>query len=68
MLHLMSREGPEVLIGEATHTLIEGYPCTVVGLDQQSGLVRLRFADGEEGDYAPAVINCYLLPQDHPQD
>ena len=66
MLHLMSRDGPEVLIGETTHTLIEGFACTVVGINQETGLVRLRFSNGGEGEYAPAVINCYLLPQDHP--
>lgn len=65
MWHLMSLEGAEVFIGDATHTIPDGHPCVVVAVKQDTGLVELRFEDGTVEEHTPKMIGCYLLNQEH---
>lgn len=72
MIILMSREGPEVLVGEMRPTTRDGLHCKIIAINQHTGMVELEWLDGpykgRTGEYYPSIVGCYALFRSHPGD
>jgi len=66
MWRLMSRDGPELLIGDISHLRESGLCCQVLAIFGDIKLVRVRLDDGGVMECAPAALDCYLMETAHP--